>query len=50
MKRMTLIQLGALVALVVFGAYHGARAQQPAPQPPCAAGADASAAQEGCTL
>ncbi|WP_343502397.1 hypothetical protein [Alloyangia pacifica] len=33
MKRTTLIQLGALVALAVFGAYQGARAQNPAPAP-----------------
>ncbi|WP_277347826.1 hypothetical protein [Salipiger mangrovisoli] len=36
MKRTTLIQLGALVALVVFGAYHGARAQQPVAATVCA--------------
>ncbi len=47
MKRMTLIQLGALVALVVFGAYHGARAQQPLP---CAAGPGAPTVEEGCAL
>lgn len=44
MKRMTLIQLGALVALVVFGAYHGARAQQGVAPPACAE------AQNGCAL
>ncbi|WP_226621393.1 hypothetical protein [Alloyangia pacifica] len=47
MNRTTLIQLGALVALVVFGAYQGARAQQqPAPVP-----ASACAETEGgCAL
>ncbi|SDG23989.1 hypothetical protein [Alloyangia pacifica] len=46
MKRTTLIQLGALVALVVFGAYHGARAQQPIPTPAPAC----TEAEGGCAL
>ncbi|WP_260348485.1 hypothetical protein [Alloyangia mangrovi] len=44
MKRTTLIQLGALVALVVFGAYQGARAQHTVPAPFCAE------ADGGCAL
>ncbi|NDV98107.1 hypothetical protein [Salipiger sp. PrR002] len=35
MKRTTMIQLAALVALAVLGAYHGAKAQQSPATPVC---------------